>query len=282
MSEVVSFSTLERYTCCDSKVQVSKTVSLNKSYVAPPKIVTGICGLEVGKDHNLRVKAYTDNVDTKSFTSHIDTWSDTAFYSGTTNHLVLKPGNLDYQTGEWCICEGPNFRHGAGAVNSRRINFERPFATPPKVITFLKYLDMGSRSDTATRVKIYPTEIDAKGFTLHVDSWMESTVFGVIAAWVAYPEDKDNVYSGTAYIRDTRPGTSYGLKNHGEIKFPKATFYEAPTVFVGINWIDSMSTANVRFKAYVDNVTAKGMTWHVDSPEDTKTYDVGLTYLAFN
>ncbi|KAG9009791.1 hypothetical protein FRB90_008141 [Tulasnella sp. 427] len=201
-----------------SKNQVSKTVALNRNYVAPPGIGTGISGLEV------------------SFISHIDTWDDTALYSGTINHLVLKSGHLDFQTG-YSDIQGnlANFKTGVGAVNSWRINFERPFATPPKVITFLRLLDMGSRSDTAIRVKIYPTDIDAKGFTLHVDSWKESTMNYAIAGWVAYPEDKDNVYSGTAYIRDTRLGLTYDLKNQENIKFPKGTFSEAPNVFVGIN-----------------------------------------------
>ncbi|KAG9037655.1 hypothetical protein FS837_001405, partial [Tulasnella sp. UAMH 9824] len=71
-------------------------------------------------------------------------------------------------------------------------------------------------------------------------------------------------------------------QTHKDISFQRVTFWKKPTVFVALNSIDISTETNLRIRAYVDNVTTGGLTWHIDSWADTKLWSGGISYIAFN
>ncbi|KAG8899633.1 hypothetical protein FRC00_001192 [Tulasnella sp. 408] len=178
MSAVSSFNTQDVRLWNNPQTQTSKTINFPQTYVATPRLAWGINMLDMKCGTNLRVRTYNDQVDRQKYTAHADTWADTTLYSAGIHTLVLKPANLDILTGQFSTEEDHPWNQPKPQT-SRRINFERPFVTPPKVVVFLKQFDTGSGS--STRLKTYTSDIDAKGFTIHIDTWADTTLYSATA-----------------------------------------------------------------------------------------------------
>ncbi|KAG8922238.1 hypothetical protein FRC01_014289 [Tulasnella sp. 417] len=255
------------------------TFIFRENYVAPPRVVIGLNRLDMQRGTNLRVETYVDGIDRQTFTAHADTWGDTTLYAAGMDALILKPADLDILSGEFNTRDDHPWTRPQQET-SHRINFERPFLSPPKVVVFLKSFDTGSGS--STRVLTYASDIDAKGFTIHVDTWADTTLYTAIAGWVAYPEDKDYFYSGTAHTKDIRPWHKPQLETQSRAHFRGAQFLKKPTIFMAFNYIDVSTHSNLRIKAYADNVSTEGMTWHIDGWADTTLWAGGVSYIAFH
>jgi hypothetical protein len=278
MPHLGSFNTQEVRVWNNPQPQTARTINFAEKYVAPPQIAVGLNSLDIKSGTVLRAKGYADGIDAQKCTMHADTWADTTLYMAGMDFLIKKPGDLDILIGEFNTEED----HPLGQpkpLTSRRINFERPYVTTPKVVVFLKMIDAVGSS---TRIKAYASNIDAKGFTIHIDTWADTTLYRATAAWVAYPEDKSYIFSGTASTLDLRPWDRPTGQDHKDVKFDGVGFLKTPKVFVALNSIDIGTATNTRIKAYVDNVSTTGMTWHVDSWADTKLWSAGVSYIAFH
>ncbi|KIO25260.1 hypothetical protein M407DRAFT_210776 [Tulasnella calospora MUT 4182] len=280
MSAVSSFNTQQVHLWNKPQQKTSKTLNFPQTYVAPPRCVVGLNSLDMKAGTNLRVKAYESAVDSQRYTANIDTWGDTTLFSASTDALILKPANLDIQSGQFSTVDDHPWNEPK-LQTSRRINFERPFVTPPKVVVFLQSFDTAG-SGTSTRLRTYHSDIDAKGFTIHIDTWSDTTLYSAIAGWIAYPEDKDYIYSGTTSTMDVRPWQDPQLQTYKDITFQNTQFHKKPTVFLALNSIDISTGTNLRIRAHADNITTGGLTWHIDSWADTKLWSAGISYIAFN
>ncbi|KAG8916070.1 hypothetical protein FRC01_003397 [Tulasnella sp. 417] len=297
MFAVSSFNTEEVHPWNNPRQKTSKTIDFPQTYVAPPRLVTGLKSLDmrggtsttdigialfkpfgVRSNTNLRVKAYPSGTDSKRYTANIDTWYDTTLYSACTDTLILGPANLDVLCGQFST-EEDHLWNLPKPQTSRRINFERPFTTPPKVVVFLNQFDS---SGSSTRVKTYTSGVDAKGFTIHIDTWADTTLYSATAGWVAYPEDKEFIYSGTANTTEIRPWQQPQTLHSKRVTFGSRPFVQPPKVFVALNSIDISTDTNLRVRAYVSGVNPESMSWHIDSWADTKLWSAGISYIAFN
>jgi hypothetical protein len=281
MSAVSSFSTEGVRAWNQPTDKTSGPVTFPQTYVAPPRLSIGLKALDIAAGANVRVRSSTSDGDNKKFTAHIDTWGGTTLYSSAIDTLVLKPANLDILCGEFSTQDDHPWQQPQ-LETKRRIEFERPFVTPPKVLVYLKEIDAGNGS--SVRVKTYVDGIDAKGFTIHIDTWADTKLYSGVASWVAYPEDKDYIASGTANTMDVRAWDKPQLQNSKAIKFNfgGTAFWKDPQVFTGLNFIDIASSNNLRIKAYGSDISASGFTWHLDSWADTILYSAGISYIALN
>lgn len=66
---------------------------------------------------------------------------------------------------------------------SGRVNFSQKFNQVPKVTVSLRSLD--TNKDYNTRVKVYTSDIDKTGFTIHADSWSNTQLYSAGVSWVA-------------------------------------------------------------------------------------------------
>lgn len=277
MSDTGTYNTEETRAWNKPTTETHKTIDFAKPFVAPPTLPLGLNTLDIDKGHNIRVKSYTSDITDKNFVVHVDCWADTVLYSAGVSWLDIAPGDLEYQTGLFATTDDHPW-NAPQTLTSRRINFARPFVTPPKVISFLTSLDMANTANW--RVKTYVDGIDAKGFTIHVDTWADTILYLGGAAWIAYPEDRPYVVSGTANIQDVRAWNAPAQVNNKAINFGGTPFWKTPTVFCALNSIDIDKKANLRIRSYVDGVSTKGLTWHIDSWGDTVLYSAGISYLC--
>jgi hypothetical protein len=163
-------------------------------------------------------------------------------------------------------------------MNTRAVTFARPFRTPPKVVVWLNGLDMHYGQNW--RVKVYATDVRHFGFTLHIDSWGDSILYGGGASWVAYPADQPEICSGTVNTEDQRPADQPQRYNSGWAGFGENIFQKTPRVMLGINSMDIECEHDLRLRVGAENVNPYGMTWHANTWDDSVLYSAGISYVA--
>ncbi|KAG9025084.1 hypothetical protein FS837_005095 [Tulasnella sp. UAMH 9824] len=221
---------------------------------------------------------YCDRVSNQVYDAHADTWGDSTLHSAVLSILVLKPSNLDILTGEFST-EQDHPSSQPKSETSRRINFERPFVTPPKVVVFLKAFHTGSGS--SNRVKTYTSDVDAKGFNIHIDTWGDPILYSATAGRVAYPEDRDNICSGTVNTLDVRPWNKPSAQTFRSITFQGPPLFKKPNVFMALNYIDISAERNLRVRTFMEGPNETGFRWHIHSWDDTTLWAAGANYIAF-
>lgn len=224
-----------------------------------------------------RVRVIATNITKDSFKASLNCWGDTTLYFASASWLELSPGHLEYQSGEFCTVDDHPWNKPQ-METPRRIIFDRPFITPPKVIVFLKQLDMANDKSWLVATKV--SGIDPNGFTIHIDTWGDSILYSAGAGWIAYPEDRPYVFSGTASTTEIGPSDKPRLKTSKAIDIRQAWFLKAPNVFMAINSLNLDHRANLRIKVEATHVTQNSLTWHIDSWGDSILYDAGVSILA--
>ncbi|KAK3369907.1 hypothetical protein B0H63DRAFT_497148 [Podospora didyma] len=248
-------------------------------YAAPPSLAVGINYLDFGNDKNPRLTVYADKTTTTSTDIRVDTWSDTHFYAAGATWFRHAANDPDYQSGSWST-EDDHPWSSPQETTSKRITFSRPFASaPPKVVVWLNKIDiLGSKN---YRVKAFATDISTTAFTLHLDTWSDTTLYRAAASWIAYPASKQGVASGSISTDDIRPSQPPVAANSARLNFASGTFTAAPKVLIALNTIDVGQSQNLRLKTSADGVSKDGFTWHIDGWSNTVVYRGGASYIAF-
>ena len=256
----------------DPKLDTRATICFPYSLVARPRLSHGICALDIGKTAHIRAKSTIPYFTHTWADCHLTTWEDSILHACIANIFVLKPADLEFLTGE----------HMRGQFDppSVRINFERRFVTPPKVVVFFNHIDLDMNRNW--RLSASATNIDVNGFTLHIETWGDTILYGAQACWIAYPEDREHIFSTCVNTMDLRPVTQPQHQQSKEITFGTVEFWKNPSVFVALNFLDVDCKANLRIKAYVDQVSKTGLACHIDSWSDTVLYAAGVSIIAFN
>ena len=248
------------------------TVTFPHPLVARPRLPHGFRALDVDKNSHIRAKSTIPYFTRAWADCHITSWDDTKLHNGVVHILALAPADLDFLTGE-------HMRH-SGDSSSVRITFERRFVTPPKVVVFFNHIDLDM--DHNWRLNVSASDVDANGFTLHIETWGDTILYGAQACWIAYPEDRPHIFSTSVNTMDIRPVSQPQHEQSKDITFGEVEFWKDPTVFVALNYLNINCTRNLRVNAHVDGVSKTGLVCHIDSWYDTIMYAAGASIIAFN
>ncbi|KAI9451834.1 hypothetical protein BJY52DRAFT_1351093 [Lactarius psammicola] len=254
-----------------------RTLNFPRPFVDCPRLAHGIRELDIGKDAGIRVTSTLQHLTRSSVDCHITTWADSTLHSAVADVLALAPYDLDFLTGEHMRSLWKNPSDPA----SVRINFERPFVTPPKVVVFFNCINLYMRRGN-WRLKTTATDIDVEGFTLNIETWSDTAFSAARACWLAYPEDRGHIFSTSVNTRDIRPANQPQHQHSKEILFNSVEFIKKPSVFIALNSLDISNNANLRINAYVDGISTTRLVWHIDSWADTTLYSAGATIIAFD
>lgn len=251
-------------------------VYLSKKYDQPPALVIGLNTLDINASRNIRIRASAKNILRNKFTAGLNCWGDTILYSAGMTWLEL-PRFPGFQTGAFSTQEVRPWSQPQ-LQTSKRINFATAFSSPPMVICFFTSLDMSK--DSNWRASVYSTDIDKSGFTIHIDSWADTTFYSGDATWLAYPADTPNVTSGRFSTLDIRPWDQPRSDNSGTESWG-IQFSKVPKVFMALDRLDYQKGKNLRFRLSTSNVTQDGITWHLQSWADSVMYSTGASYFAW-
>jgi len=111
----------------------------------------------------------------------------------TVNDLRDKQSSIQIQNGNWEVLDGwdiPNDISKEVNIPSDRevkqkINFDKPFNKTPKIHAGLSHLDTDSDTNNI-RIRVVIEDITKEGFTLKVQTWIVSRIFGFKVEWLAY------------------------------------------------------------------------------------------------
>ncbi|KAG0128486.1 hypothetical protein HOY82DRAFT_592817 [Tuber indicum] len=259
-------------------LETSQIIPFAKPFVSSPKLPFGLNYFDISTHTNIRVAATTSDITKESFKVSINSWGDTHLVSAGISWLEVSPGHLEYQSGEFSTQQDhPSDK--PQTETSRRIIFDRPFPSPPKVIVFLRQFDMARNPYCRVVTKV--SGIDASGFTIHINTWADSILYSTTAGWIAYPEDREHVFSCTASTEDIRHWTRPAqLKHSKRIDFGGPKFWKTPNIFMAINQLDFSCKSYMRIKVEAKDVTQTGLTWHIDSWLDPLMVRAGVSILA--
>ena len=241
-------------------------------FVGRPRLPNGIRHLDMDKNHPIRIKSAIPFFTKDWVNCRFITWDGAKLYRGIGDVFALAPCDLDFLTGE-------HMRRDTKLPASVRINFERPFITPPKVVVFFNQIEFDRNRNW--RAVTTATDIDVKGFTLNIETWADTILHCAQTCWIAYPEDRKNIFSTSVNTMEIRPWNQPQHVTNKEISFNSIEFFKKPSVFIALNHLDIDCKANLRINAYVDNITTTGLTWHIDTFSDSVLYAAGASIIAF-
>ena len=249
-------------------------------FADPPRLAHGIRALGISKNGGARVASRLQHVTNRSADCDITTWGDTNLYGAVASVFALaqvEPKDLDFLTGEHMYSRWVDF----SPPSSVRVDFERPFSTPPKVVVFLNYMEFEKGHNW--RVMTTATDIDVNGFTLDLKTWSDTSFNAAQAGWIAYPEDRGQIFSTSVNTTDVPPSNQRPAELwSGKIKLNTAEFRKKPSVFIALNSLDIGCKSDLRVKVSVSNVTTTGLVWHIETWSDTVFNSAGATIIAFN
>lgn len=260
------------------RIDTSKTVTFTKPYPVPPALSVGFNLLDIGKTDNVRVEAQAQNIRANTFDIRIHTWGGPLLRDVGCTWLEVPTNDPDFQTGTYATIEDHSHLNPQ-SIHTRVITFPRAYLSSPRVVVWLNLLDLPVNLNRC--LKAYETNVTATGFTMHIDTWADSVLYYATASWVAYPANKPNTSSGRFAISDTRPAKCPQLYNSGYVDFGKDVFTSPPRVMLAINTIDIDKSQDLRLAVKASSINAAGMTWHLDSWDDTILYNAGASYIAF-
>ena len=260
---------------CDFDI-TQRSLNFPRSFADRPRLVHGLREIDVGNNANIRVSSTLHNITRHSADCDIITWGDTTLFGAVADVIALTPAESDILIGEHMH----SLRKNPNSPASVRINFERKFITPPKVVVFFNCIDLDK--SRVWRLKTTATDIDLEGFTLNIETWSDTIFYAARVGWIAYPENHEHIFSTSVNTMDVRPWYQPQATQSREIGFNAVEFWKNPSVFIALNYLDIDFRGNLRVNAYVDGVNTNGLVWHIDSWDNTVLYAAGATIIAFN
>lgn len=123
------------------------------------------------------------------------------------------------------------------------------------------------------------TNIDSKGFTIHLDSGSDTILFSAAAAWISYPADKLGVMGGTLYTKNIQANGLKGDNDHGWVKFPVGMFLSEPRVMIAFNSLHVDCKSSLMLFTGILLVNKDSMNWFIEWA-GTNTYSAGVSFIA--
>ncbi|RPB08331.1 hypothetical protein P167DRAFT_359293 [Morchella conica CCBAS932] len=241
----------------------------------PTSVLLGLTDIDVANWEHVRIYSHTSNILNDRFTVHLDTWEVANLHGCGCAWLEIAADH------------DPDLRFGAVAWGqpwttemerfTRRVSFEHEYSFPPVVVVWLSALAMDKRTDW--RVKTYVSQVTTTGFTLHIDTWGDSNLYGAESTWLAYPADMPRILSGSYNTLQVRLSHPARQVTTGTVDFGN-TFQTTPRVFVALNYIDMDHVRNLRFFMRQVVVDRSKMDWSLNTWEDSILYAAGASYIA--
>lgn len=211
-----------------------------------------------------------------------------------------------------------------GESTSKRIAFPRAFPRTRRnpagrcaVICWFSRLDMASGEAAGWpnfRVGARATEVDRHGFTAHVDTWGGTVCYGAGVSWIAVPEGKTGVATGSFGTSEVRSWGAATSRNTGRIEFPRERLTRttrtsqeaahesggggdegkdeaatldgkakaAPRVFAALNMLDMAGNADLRIRVGIEDVGGDGARWRLDTWDDSTLYAAAASWIALD
>lgn len=158
------------------------TISFDREYSSPPKVLVFFSTLDVDKSANCRVKTYVTDVTTRSFKLFVGTWGNTTLLEAGVSWVAFPTGKQGIATGTFST-EDIRPWNAPRPNNQGTVTFSPAFSKPPKVFLALNKLDIDKNAQT--RVRLSQSSISGETMEWHIDSWGNTTLYSGAATYIA-------------------------------------------------------------------------------------------------
>ncbi|KAK1983799.1 hypothetical protein LZ30DRAFT_587606 [Colletotrichum cereale] len=177
-------------------------------------------------------------------------------------------------------------------LNSKGIDFDPPYLTPPRVALGLTQLDEANNANI--RVRLVAEDISKQGFVLSMDTWADSVMHNAGATWLEFRASEQHFQVGSYSTLEDRelgvPAQPVHDETSGkivsrdttQIDFPRNTYTagQPPKVLTWLTGFDLGKEANWRIMCYARAITHKGFELVIETWGDTICHSASASWVA--
>lgn len=178
----------------------------------------------------------------------------------------------DFHTNQ--VRSGNDFRH----ENCKTIPFASAYTMVPGIVVGLA--EVSAACNANVRAKAYTSNIQRDSFKIHIDSWMNTTLYAASCRWLQIEADDMDFQYGSYHTLEDHDWYKYPTQNTRKIKF-KRPYSATPKVVLWLTVIDTGHGSSWRIRSYTTDVTATGFTIHIDSLMDCRLYSAMASWVAY-
>ncbi|KAF8471102.1 hypothetical protein BDZ91DRAFT_791306 [Kalaharituber pfeilii] len=256
---------------------------INQAQRPLPSLAFALTGFDAPPDNDIQLSASYQWVEkglNPTYNAILDS-GETLIRSAACSWLEIPSDHPVLRTGTYNMTEALTF---AGGPKTIPIQFSQPFTRKAKVILFLNGMNFNKKP--ASRINMHAIDATANGFTLKLETWMNTIVLKAGVTWVAYPEGTLGITSGVVSTSALRTCETPQPKNAWYHSFVgEVAFGSTPKIFLGLNGLDLWGYNGFRLATEVVNgpeTNKYGFMWRADTWGDTIMYTTWLAYLAFD
>jgi H-type lectin domain len=252
----------------DAGKKNSKTIAYTIEESEVPNITVGFKTISMSNSvtgHRIGGRAYGSSIYEDKFTVNIDSLPHTKLYNGGAMWFKYAATDTDLQS---AVVTVKNVAANVKASVTKRVTFEKPYDTQPKVFVGISGFDIS----VEWHLHVYATDIDVNGFTLHVDPWGLTELYTANITWISFPAERQDITTGTFSSHDN--GNFNGQVNI------KPSLSGSPQIFYAISKFDSEEKHDMEIRVDISSVSASGFNWRVAESSPKTNYNVSGSYLA--
>lgn len=179
-----TYSTLEDHAWYDYRVENIRNVIFSRPYTTPPRVVVWLSSIDMGYDHDWRVKAYATHVTAEGFTIHIDTWGDSELHTAAASWVAYPLGKAGVFDGSFGIGTSASHEQSGQLPTSGYTEFGKDvFSLPPR--TMLGISSFHIQCGHNLRLAVGTTSVGASGMTWYLNSWGDTILHSATASYIA-------------------------------------------------------------------------------------------------
>ncbi|KAG9117276.1 hypothetical protein FRC07_007390 [Ceratobasidium sp. 392] len=213
----------------------------------------GLNWLDIDRTGNVHIKAYALGNPNGGTTVHLDASGDAILYSAGSTWLNVCKNDRDFQFGTFSTVGNEK----SSPSWTTQVTFDKPYGSAPKVVVWFNEFEFDKAHNSGA------------------SKLLRKTLLPRASLSSSPPEATRNC----TRRREFRPWSAPQLDNKKSITFDKK-FECPPRIVVGLNLFDIDCNRNFRLEALAKDVTAQGMTLHLDSWYDTTQYASRADYIA--
>ncbi|KAH6877441.1 hypothetical protein BKA70DRAFT_1412170 [Coprinopsis sp. MPI-PUGE-AT-0042] len=267
-----------------------------------PVVLLGVHHLDVRPDSStIQLVSHISNLHPDGFRMYVDSGKDNILHGVHLSWMAISPSLPSPSITTEGIQYGVADSHFSspqkqGCRRSRhRVNFRWTYEQPPEVFACLAGLTTGGDESPQWDMRTYVTNIDQKGFVLHVERVQFSEPNKAVAhaqvSWMAFPyggtadlqlacgeinmEDGTQLNEGSTFA----VGSSYSMKGwRGKLTFAEK-FTSPPQVFSAFTSFELPATT-LRMVSETENITKEGMEWKIGTWIGNPARSATIAFLA--
>lgn len=227
-------------------------VSFSPAYPQPPRMLYGISHVDSEYSQPIKIACHAQDIKSNGFTAQHWTFQNGFSYGHHLSWLTLPENDIHMETGVFDTYDFPKSVSGSDTFVVSRINFTRPFTSPPKVVFWFYELNLENGWHS---VALQSGSVRAESFDLRINSWASRKFEGVRVGWFAYDSAEHNkrIKSGRVRVERNQPWRMENLNFEGQ------AFTKNPATFFALCEIDSGDDKNLRLDGKVETVGTTSM-----------------------